>query len=182
VSAGAAGSTGDVVLGDDWGNGSAGDVVSGGDWGKGAGGGVVLGGDWLLARMGPKPGGTLGVCAAGVGDGSGSTLVGGAAGVGSVCSGGTLGGSATGVGSACGIGVERRLVRTSARVLSVFVSLSVSGASGEPAEGCWRAWTMSLAPAITKSIDDARGMITCIGNQSRVSQVRSRRVSNAQVW
>jgi hypothetical protein len=164
------------------GDGSAGDVLSGGDWGDGSAGDVMSGGDGLLVRMGPKPGGTLGVGAPGAGDGAGSTLGGGAAGVGNACFGGTLGGGAAGVGSACGVGVGRRLVKTSARVLRVFVSLSVSGARGELAEGCCRAWMMSLAPAITRSMDEARGMVTCIGNHSSVSQVRSRRVSKAQVW
>jgi hypothetical protein len=154
------------------GNGLAGDMLSGGNGGDGSAGDVLSGGDGLLARMGPNPGGTLGVGTAGArgaGDGAGSTLGVGVAGVGSACSGGTFGAGATGAGSAGGVGAGRQFVRTSARVWRVFVSPFVSGARSELTEGFCRAWTMSLVPAITRSIYEARGMVTCIPSTSNLS-------------
>jgi hypothetical protein len=58
--------------------------------------------------------------------------------------------------------------------------LLVSGARGEPGEGCWSACRMSWAPAMMASTDEARGMVTFVGNHSSVSEVRSARVSQTQ--
>ena len=89
--------------------------------------------------------------------------------------GGVLGGCWTGDLSGC------RFRRMSVRERSVEDSLSVSGASGEPGDGWFSAWTMSWAAAIRRSTDDAVGIGMCSGNQVTVSGVRSRCVSQIQI-
>ena len=61
-----------------------------------------------------------------------------------------------------------------------WTSLSVLGANGELSDGFVKAWTMSLIPAMMRSVDEARGMVTLVGNQERVSVILSRRVSQIQ--
>jgi hypothetical protein len=58
--------------------------------------------------------------------------------------------------------------------------LSVRGASGEPGEGFWRASVMSCRPARIRSVEEARGMVTFVGNQEIVSAIRSARESHSQ--
>ena len=70
-----------------------------------------------------------------------------------------------------------RMAEMSSKVLD---SQSVSGASGELAEGLSRAWTMSWAKAMTVSVEEAVGIWTLEGNHSRVSQMRSCFVSQIQ--
>jgi hypothetical protein len=59
-------------------------------------------------------------------------------------------------------------------------SLSVGGASGELADGWWRACMMSLTPAMTNSMEKARGIMPSVGNHSRVLQMRPHLVSHTQ--
>ena len=66
------------------------------------------------------------------------------------------------------------------RLSKTATSLSVSGASGEPGEGFRSARTMSFAAAMTMSVDDAVGMVTVVGNQTTVSEIRSARVAVIQ--
>jgi hypothetical protein len=112
-------------------------------------------GGGLLLGSGEKPGGTL----------SGAAVV-----------------RAGNNGLAAGAGATGpRLRRMAERSLRPVASLSDSGARGELAEGFERALTMSRAPAMTRSTDEARGMVTFFGNHCRVSQMRSRLVSQIQV-
>jgi hypothetical protein len=60
------------------------------------------------------------------------------------------------------------------------VALSVHGAKGELVDGCVKAWTISLIPARTRSMEEARGIVTLDGNQDSVSVMRVRRVSQIQ--
>jgi hypothetical protein len=66
------------------------------------------------------------------------------------------------------------------RSRSAWTSLSVRGAKGELVDGCVKAWTMSLMPARTRSVEEARGIVTLDGNQDRVSVMRVRWVSHIQ--
>ena len=70
-----------------------------------------------------------------------------------------------------------RLVSSSVRICRVATWLSVSGSSGDPCDGFFRAERMSWIPARIRSLEDARGMVTLVGNQAKVSQMRSCRVS-----
>jgi hypothetical protein len=58
--------------------------------------------------------------------------------------------------------------------------LSVRGARGEPGGGLFRAVVMSLRPARMRSLEEARGMVTCVGNNETVSTMRSVRKSHGQ--
>jgi len=60
-------------------------------------------------------------------------------------------------------------------------SLSVRGARGDPADGFCRALMMSLAAALMVSTDDAVGMVTLVGNQLSVLQMRVLRVFHIQI-
>ena len=51
---------------------------------------------------------------------------------------------------------------------------------GDPAVGFCNACIMSLIPARMRSLEDARGIETLVGNQVRVSQTRVFRVSHIQ--
>ena len=62
-----------------------------------------------------------------------------------------------------------------------FDSLSARGARGDPAVGFCRALMMSLAAALMVSTDDAVGMVTFVGNQLSVSQMRVLRVFHIQI-
>lgn len=60
--------------------------------------------------------------------------------------------------------------------LSIPVSVSVSGRSGEFVLGFWRAMRMSAVAALIMSAGDAVGSLTFCGNQSMVDAFRSLRV------
>ena len=66
------------------------------------------------------------------------------------------------------------------RSWSALTSLSVRGANGELADGCVKAWMISWIPARTRSVEEARGIVTLEGNQESVSVMRVRRVSQIQ--
>ena len=91
-------------------------------------------------------------------------------------------GVAGGVGGGCSGGwCSVRLRRMSVRERSVADSLSLRGASGELGDGWFRAWTMSLAAATSRSMEEAVGIGMCSGNHVMVSGVRSRCVSHIQI-
>ena len=103
---------------------------------------------------------------------------------GTVAAGGNPGGTRTGgstlriaAGGSNEAGIGLRFVKSSDRLSSTVASLSVRGAKGDPDDGFLRAFTMLRAPAMIKSIDDARSMVTLVGNHWSVSAMRSRRVS-----
>jgi hypothetical protein len=104
-----------------------------------------------------------------------------ATGVSTLSAGAGAGTRVVGAGDVLGLVSGRQLVKISERFRRTEVSLSVSGARGDPAEGLFRAWTLSRAPAMTRSRDEAVGIATCCGNHCKVSQVRSRLVSHTQV-
>jgi hypothetical protein len=85
--------------------------------------------------------------------------------------GGTRGGLAGG---------ELRPVRRRESCCNAATWLSVRGARGEPGEGFWRASVMSCKPARIRSFEEARGMVTLVGNQETVSAMRSARESHSQ--
>jgi hypothetical protein len=61
--------------------------------------------------------------------------------------------------------------------------LSVRGARGEPADGLAIACARSARLARMRSLEEARGMVTLVGNQETASQMRSARVSQIQtLW
>jgi len=74
------------------------------------------------------------------------------------------------------------LVSNSHKLVKRVTWLSVWGASGEPGDGCWRAVTMSLTPAMTMSVEVARGIGILDGNHERVSAMRMALVSQIQHW
>lgn len=137
---------------------------------------VFLVAGWLCV------GGTVGATLRGVSAGrlGGSVGIGGAGGVslrcvslGRFCVGGTV----AVVGDDAGLRLRRMLVSD----VRVADSLVVSEASGELGDGCWSAWMMSWAAAMTMSVEEAVGMGTCSGNQVTVSGVRSLCVSHIQM-
>ena len=73
-----------------------------------------------------------------------------------------------------------RLLRMAVSWWSAATWLSVSGSSGEPGEGLVSAARMSVMPARIKSLEEAIGMVTFVGNHVMVSQVRVARVSQIQ--
>jgi hypothetical protein len=88
----------------------------------------------------------------------------------------TLVGSVLGWGSGCARPVRRRV-----SWWSVATWLSVRGARGEFADGFCRAVVMSWMPAMMRSVDEARGMVTLVGNHDTVSEMRSVREANIQM-
>ena len=80
-----------------------------------------------------------------------------------------------------GVGLAAMLVRISVSCLRAWTWLSVSGANGETGDGLFRAATMLLMPARIRSLDDASGFVTLVGNQDTVSQMHSARVSHTQI-
>ena len=72
-------------------------------------------------------------------------------------------------------------VRREVSCLSAATWLSVSGARGEPGDGFFSASRISWIPAKTRSEDEASGILTFVGNQEMVSQMRSARVSHTQM-
>lgn len=129
-----------------------------------------------------------------VGGGSSTNLRGGAM-VGGGVSGGTGGRSGGGAGSqfnggvGCEMGVDcgatlkagaasggDGVVRGMESPVSSVVScckvvtwLSVSRASEDAGDGCWRAWAMSLRAARISSLEEVSGILMLVGNQERVS-------------
>ena len=112
-------------------------------------------------------------------------------GMGTVCMGVTTLGSCTeagegvvalgfGGGEGCSGFLAVRFEKNSARFLSAAVSLVSSGDSGEAECGDLSAWTMSCARARMVSALDGYGMRTWVGNQAKVSAMRSALVSNTQ--
>jgi hypothetical protein len=71
-------------------------------------------------------------------------------------------------------------VRSVVKLLRALAWLSVCGASGELPVGWLNVWTVSWRPAITMPVDKASRMVTLVGNQETVSQMRSPRVSHNQ--
>jgi len=61
--------------------------------------------------------------------------------------------------------------------LSVSISVSVSGGSGDPVDGFCSAWRMSLVLLAMMSADDTVGMGVWVGSHVSVSAMRSRLVS-----
>jgi hypothetical protein len=81
-----------------------------------------------------------------------------------------------------GTGVARPVSRVWMR-WRVATWLSVRGARGEPADGMVIACVRSARLARMRSWEEARGMVTLVGNQEIVSQMRSARVSQIQtLW
>ena len=80
-----------------------------------------------------------------------------------------------------GAGSVAMPVRISVSCLRAWTWLSVSGANGKPGDGLFRATTMSLMPARIRSLDDLSGIMTLVGNQDTVLQMRSARVSHIQI-
>lgn len=85
---------------------------------------------------------------------------------------GKIGGAPAGSSGLAGNGPVL-VSKISVRVVRAVASLSVSGANGEFGVGCLRACTMSWAPAMIKSTEDASGMVTFVGNHVNVSEIRS---------
>ena len=137
-----------------------------------------------------------------VGGGSSTTLRGGAT-VGGGVSGGTGGRSGGRAGSqfnggvGCGMGVDcgatlragaasrgdgvvggmESPVSSVVSCCKVVTWLSVSRASEDAGDGCWRAWAASI-----RSLEEVRGILILVGNQERMSDMRSARVANIQIW
>ena len=65
-----------------------------------------------------------------------------------------------------------------ANVLMAEDYLSVRGAWGYWANGFARAWIMLLATALMMLVEEESGMVTLVGNQISVSQIRWRQVSH----
>jgi hypothetical protein len=61
---------------------------------------------------------------------------------------------------------------------SAWTLLSVRGAKGELLDRFVNAWTMSWMPVMTRSVEEAMGVVTFVGNQERVTVMHSRRVSH----
>jgi hypothetical protein len=77
--------------------------------------------------------------------------------------------------------VAHRPVSNSVRFCEAVTWLLVMGAKGEPGDGCGRAVVMSCRAARMRSLEEARGMVTFVGNQEMVSEICSARVSNIQI-
>ena len=69
------------------------------------------------------------------------------------------------------------LVKRIVKSCNAWTWLSVHGAMGELAVGFVNAWTISWMPVMTRSVEEAKGIWTFVGNQERVSQMRSLHVS-----
>ena len=86
-----------------------------------------------------------------------------------------------GVGSGISVGVlvgGKRWWSMEANVLMAEDSLSVRGAWGDWANGFARAWIMLLATALMMLVEEESGMVTLVGNQISVSQIRWWQVSH----
>ena len=70
--------------------------------------------------------------------------------------------------------------KISASSCSAAVFVFPRGARGDAAEGCRRAVIRSLAAALAASVEEMVGIVTCVGNQTKVSAIRSAEVSFTQ--
>lgn len=73
------------------------------------------------------------------------------------------------------------LVRSWVMSRRTLLWVSVSGASGDCGDGCWRATTISLRQAIIVAVEELSGMVTLVGYHVTVSQMRIARVSQIQI-
>ena len=88
-------------------------------------------------------------------------------------------GVGAGEGTSVGVSVgEQRWWSTEANVLMVVYSVSIRGARGDWDNGFAGAWIMSLAAALMMLVEEASGMVTLVGNQISVSQIRWKQVSH----
>ena len=90
------------------------------------------------------------------------------------------GGTGTETGPRRGLGTGINPVMSSERIFNVATWLSVSGSRGDPGVGFRMASRISWIPARMRSLEDAIGMDTFVGNQESVSHVRMERVSQIQ--
>jgi hypothetical protein len=72
-------------------------------------------------------------------------------------------------------------VSNSVRFCKAVTWLSVMGAKDEAGDGCRRAVVMSYRAARIRSLEDAMGMVTFVGNHDMVSEIRPARVSSIQI-
>jgi hypothetical protein len=86
------------------------------------------------------------------------------------------------IGSGAGSGTVQRLVRIVESWWRAATWLLVSrGARGEPGDGLLRATVMSLRQARMRSLEEARGMVICVGNHEMVLAMHSVRKSQIQI-
>ena len=82
-------------------------------------------------------------------------------------------GVGAGAGASAGVLVGRQCwLSMEAKVLMEADLLSVRGTRGDWSDGFARAWIMSFAVALMMSVEEASGMVTLVGNQLSVSQIR----------
>jgi hypothetical protein len=72
-------------------------------------------------------------------------------------------------------------VSKSVRFCNAVTWLSVKGAKEAAGDGWLRAVVISVSAARIRSLEEARGMVTFVGNQETVSEIRSARVSSIQM-
>ena len=80
-----------------------------------------------------------------------------------------------------GAGSVAMPVRILVSCLRALAWLSVSGANGEPGKGLFRAATMLQMLVRIRSLDDVGSIVTLVGNQDTVLQMRSAHVSHTQI-
>jgi hypothetical protein len=86
------------------------------------------------------------------------------------------------IGSGAGSGMVQRLVRIVESWWRAATWLLVRrGARGEPGDGLLRATVMSLRQARMRSLEEARGMVICVGNHEMVLAMHSVRKSQIQI-
>jgi hypothetical protein len=72
------------------------------------------------------------------------------------------------VGTALSVAVVVQMpVSNSVRFCKAVTWLSVRGAKDAAGDGCWRAVVMSFNAARMRSLEEARGMVTFVGNHGR---------------
>ena len=94
--------------------------------------------------------------------------------------GGSLGGGVGTVVIDSGVSVQMPVNKV-VRFCKAVTWLSVKGASEAAGDGFRRAVVMSVKAAKTRSLEEASGMVTFVGNQETVSEIRSARVSSIQM-
>ena len=104
-----------------------------------------------------------------LGVGAQCSVVGDEGSLGGVVSIGVCAGAGTSVGVSVG---GQRWLSMEANVLMAADSLSVRGARGYWYDGFARAWIMLLAAALMMSVEEASGLVTLVGNQLSVLQIR----------
>jgi hypothetical protein len=73
-------------------------------------------------------------------------------------------------------------VSKSVRFCKAVTWLSVRGSTKDEAgDGCWRAVVMSCSAARIRSLEEARGMVTFVGNHDTVWEICPARVSSIQM-